>query len=372
VRPAWLEIDLGILKANFDLILRDKPSAVDLCSVVKDEAYGHGALRVARTAAQAGLTTFAVSTLEEALELRQDQLPGSVLLLGERPSEEMEWCVRHNIQFCVSRPECLPELERLAAHLRQTARVHVKIDTGMSRYGVRWTDAPALIESVTRSEWISLAGLMSHFAMSDESDKTFAHQQLARFHVVLDQLRNQGIPAGARHMCNSGGYLDLPEAHFDMVRIGLLPLGVYPSKACRRIPGLRPVLEVKSRLASIQNIQAGDNVGYGLRFQAPSPRRIGVLPIGYGDGYPRLRNQGHVLIHGKRAPITGANAMDAMMVDLTDIPEARFWDEAVLLGQQGDEQISVHDLAGWGNTVSYDILSGWRSRLPKLYVNRAA
>jgi alanine racemase len=180
------------------------------------------------------------------------------------------------------------------------------------------------------------------------------------------------MPLKFSHLCNSGGFLDLPQAYFDMVRIGILTLGVYPSSVCRRIPGIEAVMSVKARIAGIQNLQPGDTVGYGMRFVAQSPRRIAVLPIGYGDGFPRVRNQGCALLHGRRAPIVGGIAMDALTVDITDIPEARMWDEAVLMGQQGNEEISVHEVAKLKNSVSYDVLTSWRGRLPRIYVNRDA
>jgi alanine racemase len=248
-------------------------------------------------------------------------------------------------------------------------RVHVKLNTGMNRFGVHWKESLGVLEAVHASSWLSLEGVMSHFSMSDETDKSFAHLQLGRFREVLDQMQTRGLKARWRHLANSGGYLDLPQAHFDMVRIGILALGVYPSEVCRRIPGIEPVMQVKSRVATIQSIQQGDNVGYGLRYTASGPRRIGVLPIGYGDGFPRLRNLGHVLVRGCRAPVVGANAMDALMVDLTDIPRAQPWDEAVLMGRQGELEITIHDIARWGNTVSYDALCGWRSRLPRVYTS---
>ena len=182
-------------------------------------------------------------------------------------------------------------------------------------------------------------------------------------------MKKVGLKVKCRHLCNSGGFLDLPDAHFDMVRIGLLPLGIYPSKACRRISNIQPVGSVKTRLSVVKNIQDGDNVGYGLRYQAIGRRRIGVLPIGYGDGYPRLRNQGHVLVGGKRAPVIGANSMDATMVDLSAIPEASAWDEVVLMGEQDGIEITPHDLAVWKGTVSYEIITAWRSRLPRIFIN---
>jgi alanine racemase len=151
--------------------------------------------------------------------------------------------------------------------------------------------------------------------------------------------------------------------------LGLLPLGVFPSAVCRRIPGIEPVMTVKARIAAIQQLQPGESVGYGMRYVAPSPRRIAVLPIGYGDGFPRVRNQGFALIHGRRAPLVGGTTMDALMVDITGLPEAQLWDEAVLMGRQGQEEISVHEVAKLKNSVSYDVLTGWRSRLPRIYLD---
>ena len=239
----------------------------------------------------------------------------------------------------------------------------------MNRYGVRWDETLPLVQKILAEKSLLLEGVLSHFAQSDETEKTFARLQLARFHEALDDLAARGLTVGLRHLCNSGGFLDLPEAHFDMVRLGILPLGVFPSAVCRRIPGLVAVMSVKARLAAIQNLHPGDHVGYGMRYTAASPRRIAVLPIGYGDGFPRVRNQGWALIHGRRAPVVGGVSMDALTVDITDIPEAKLWDEAVLMGRQGDEEITVHDLAQLKNSASYDVLCGWRGRLPRVYLH---
>jgi alanine racemase len=210
---------------------------------------------------------------------------------------------------------------------------------------------------------------MTHFAQSDELEKTFANQQIARFDAVMQAMRERGLALPCQHLCNSGGFLDLPHAHRDMVRIGILMYGVYPSSVCRRIPGIEPVMSVKTRIASIQSISAGETVGYGMRYTAPSTRRIAVVPVGYGDGFPRVRNQGEVLTRGRRAPIVGGVAMDAFMIDVTDIPEAQPWDEVVLMGRQGNEEITAHDVARLKNSVSYDVLTNWRQRMRRMYVN---
>jgi alanine racemase len=238
----------------------------------------------------------------------------------------------------------------------------------MNRYGVRWNEAASLAALICSTKSLFLEGVLSHFAQSDESDKSYAMLQLARFEEALRGMAERGIFVNLRHLCNSGGFLDLPQAHFDMVRLGILPLGVFPSAVCRRIPGIEPVMTVKAVIAAIQKLEPGESVGYGMRYTAPSPRRIAVLPIGYGDGFPRVRNQGCALIHGCRAPVVGGTAMDALTVDITDIPAAQLWDQAVLMGRQGGDEVSVHEVAKLKNSVSYDVLTGWRARLPRIYL----
>ena len=367
-RPAWIEINLTHLKRNFELIQRDKPPDVKVLSVVKDDGYGHGAVHVARAALESGASFLALSTVEEAVSLREQGIRARMLLLGDRQESELPWCLTHDLTCCLSEPESVRKLGHLAARAGKKVPVHLKINTGMNRYGVRWHDAAGLGELIHSTPSLHLEGALSHFAQSDEADKTFARLQLARFTEALHALAERGIQVGLRHLCNSGGFLDLPTAHFDMVRLGILPLGVFPSSVCRRISGIQPVMSVKARIAAVQELQPGDSVGYGMRYTAKEPRRIAVLPIGYGDGFPRVRNQGCALIHGQRAPLVGGVAMDALTVDITDIPLARLWDEAVLMGQQGEDEISVHEVAKLKNSVSYDVLTSWRSRLPRICV----
>ncbi len=368
-RPAWIEIDLGKLKRNFDIINADKPRGVQVVSVVKDDAYGHGALRVARTAVESGAAFLALGSLDEGMALRQRGIMSPMLLLGERQEAELPWCIEHRLTCCVNDRRGVEKLGEAAARMDRCVPVHLKVNTGMNRYGVRWTEAAELAELICATKSLALEGVLSHFSMSDEKDKTYALLQLDRFKEALAQLEAKGARVKYRHLCNSGGFLDLPQAHFDMVRLGMVQYGVYPSKVCRRIPGLEPVMTVKARIAGIQMLERGDLVGYGMRYEAPGPRRIAVIPVGYGDNFPRVRNTGCVLAAGKRAPLVGGVAMDAFMVDVTEIPEAGMWDEVVLMGRQGGEEISVHEVAQWKNSVSYDVLAGWRTRLPRIYLN---
>jgi alanine racemase len=371
MRPAWIEIDLGKLRRNLQLIRADLPRPVKWLAVVKDEAYGHGALDIARIAVEEGAWGFGLSTLEEAMILREGGITAPLLLLGERQEAELEWCVAHDLTVCVNEPRTVHALAKIAMAFEKQVPVHVKVNTGMSRYGVRWDEALPLIQLILAEKSLRLEGVMSHFSQSDETDKTFANLQLTRFNEVLQALAACDVNVPLRHICNSGGFLDLPQAQLDLVRLGILMHGIFPSSVCRRISGIEPVMSVKARIAAIQKLKAGEVVGYGMRYTAPGERRIAVLPIGYGDGFPRVRNEGGVLIHGRRAPLVGGIAMDAFMVDITEIPEAQMWDEAVIMGRQGDEEITVNDIAKLKNSVSYEVLTSWRLRLRRKAVNGA-
>src|ERR1700690_1171157 len=233
LRPAWVEIDLARLRRNLQLIRRDLPRQVQLLAVVKDEAYGHGALDVARIALEEGAWGFGLSTLEEAMALRDAGITAPLLLLGERQEAELPWCVAHDLTVCVNEPHTVRKLARAAASANKRMPVHLKIHTGMSRFGMRWDEALPLIEQIASEKSLSLEGVMTHFAQSDETDKTFANLQFSRFNEVLQGLAPRGIPVKFRHTCNSGGFLVLPRAHLDMVRVVLLLYGIFPSSVCR-------------------------------------------------------------------------------------------------------------------------------------------
>src|SRR5450755_2456874 len=246
LRPAWTEIDLGKLRRNLQLIRRDLPRSVQLMAVVKDEAYGHGALDVARVAIEEGAWGFGLSTLEEAMTLREAGITAPLLLLGERQVAELQWCVAHDLTVCVNEPHTVRKLAKIAEKFGKQVPVHVKIHTGMSRYGVRWDEALPLLEQIVAEKSLSLEGVMTHFSQSDEMEKTFANLQFARFNEVLSALEKRKISVKLRHTCNSGGFLDLPHAHLDMVRTGILLYGVFPSTVCRRIPGIESVMSVRA------------------------------------------------------------------------------------------------------------------------------
>ena len=368
---AWVEISIDQLRRNYALINADKPAGLKIAAVLKDDAYGHGAARAAQVAIEAGAAFIAVVTLDEALELRKAGVAAPILMLGQRLPSELDECLAHDLTVCLHDLDVTEALARKAEKRGVRARVHLEIDTGMSRYGARWTEAAGLADKIVGFETLELEGAMSHFAMSDELDKSFANLQRARFQEALDAMAKRKIFPKIRHICNSGGFVDLRDAHYDMVRMGILPLGVYPSKVCRRIEGLVPVMSVKTRIVHIQRLKEGDKVGYGMRYTAPSDRTIAVLPVGYGDGFPRVRNEGAVLIHGKRAPLVGGTSMDAITVDVSNIADAKLWDEVVIMGTQGGETIDVHEIATLKKTVSYDVLTNWRRRLRRVYIDSA-
>lgn len=367
-RSAWVEVDLAVLARNFQLLRAELSPTTRLLFVAKDDAYGLGSVAASRVALANGADRLAVFTLGEAAELRSAGITAPILLLGERLSDELPWVLELGLEPCVGRIEIARELSKLGLGRGRCVPVHLKINTGMNRFGLSWRDAAAWSREFASLRGLDLAGVLSHFAQSDELDKTFAQTQLTRLEECLATLAAVGVRPALVHHCNSGGFLDLPDAHFDTVRVGILAQGVYPSSVCRRIPGLNPAMSVKARLVSLQSVAPGDSVGYGMRWRADRPGRIGVLPLGYGDGYPRVRNEGSALLRGRRVPVVGGVTMDALMVDLTDVPAAEVGDVAVLQGSQCGETISVHDLAALKRSVSYDVLVNWRHRLPRLYI----
>jgi len=368
-RSVWVEIDLEKLRRNFKLIFQLLPPHVRLLSVVKDDAYGHGALHVSKAALAAGASFLAVSTVAEAVLLRERGITARILMLGDRQESEFSWCLAHDLTCCVSEPEGIRKLANLASRFERPIPVHLKVNTGMNRYGAPWTQAAQIAGQIQAAPSLRLEGILSHFAQSDGKDKSHATLQLERFESVISQLARTGAPTPMRHMANSGAFLEIPAAQFEMVRLGILPLGVYPGPDCPRLAGLEAVMSVKARITAIQHLELGEGAGYGIRFKAARPTRIGILPIGYGDGLPYSRNRGCVLVQGRRAPIVGATAMDAITIDLTDIPEAQLWDEAIIMGRQGAYSISAEDLADIHGSIPYQILTTWRARLPHVYLH---
>ena len=366
-RSAWVQVDLEQLARNWEILRREVPASVSLMFVAKDNAYGLGAVEAARVALEGHADSLAVFTLGEAQELRDAGITAPILLLGERLADEVPHVLELDLEPCVGSIEMAEAFSRAGRTRGRPVPIHLKVNTGMNRFGFSWRNVDSWGPILKTLPALEFRGALSHFAQSDELDKGFARTQSQRFEGVLERLAALSIQPRWIHHCNSGGVLDLPDAHFNRVRVGLLAQGVYPSEVCRRLEGVLPVLSLRARLTAIQELEIGDTVGYGMRWRAERPSRIGVLSVGYGDGYPRLRNQGQALLHGRRVPIVGGVTMDALMIDLTDVPEAQLGDEAVLLGTQGTDCITVQELARLSGTVTYDVLAGFRGRLPRVY-----
>jgi len=369
---AWLEVDQKVLQDNFELIFKDKPDQLKVLAVVKDNGLGHGTLEVAVAAIEAGADYLGVACLSEAMAVRKELENIPLLIFGERSEDELPICIQHNFSIQIQSVQQAEMIDRLSRENNKQTTVHLKVDTGMGRYGIAAEEAVEAFCQISRMKGIRAEGIMTHFAQSDEADKTFARQQWQRFETVLLQLEDRKRLPPLVHACNSGGFLDLPFAHGNMVRIGILPTGVYPSKVCRRIDidgqTLQPVMAAKTRVAFIKILQSGGSTGYGMHFKAERETRIAVLSVGYGDGYPRLRNKGFVLIDGMAAPIIGGNGMDATMVDITDIPNVQKGDAVTLLGREGEMEITATMIADWAGTVTYDILSRWTARMERKVV----
>jgi len=370
---AVVEIDTQVIAENIELLLADKRDTLKVMAVVKDDAVGHGMVQCAHIALKAGVDSLGVACLDEAVRLRESGvLDTPILVFGERHPSELATCLRYDLSLQVQGGEQIKQLNQLATEQEQQVKVHLKVDTGMGRYGVKPAEALALAQLIDEQSNLIFEGLMTHFAQSDELDKGYAKTQWSRFEQVIGQLEAQGLRPPLVHACNSGGYLDLPFAHADMVRTGALMTGVYPSEVCRRIEvqgkKLRPALTLKSLIAFVKDLDAGDKVGYGMHYTAEGPRKVAVLPIGYGDGYPRLRNQGEVLIQGQRCPVLGGNSMDATMVDVSHLESVRVGESVVMIGAQGNDEITAMQLARWAKTVTYQVLSSWSNRMTKRWV----
>jgi len=316
-----------------------------------------------------GADMLGVVMLEEAIELRKAGIKTPILNMGPISPSQAEYVLEYDLEQIVFTGDVAVALSNVAMKKDKPAQVHLKIDTGMSRYGVHWKNALSEIR-VLQLPGLRFVGAMSHFPMSDAVDKSFALLQIHRMKELRKSFAEQGIEIPVWHICNSGGALDLPEAHLDMVRIGLMNYGYFPSQDVRRPFALAPAMQVKTKIVSLRTIRRGDTVGYGRRFMAEKEEKIAVLPIGYADGYERrLRNVGQVIVRGQKVPIVGGLCMDACFIKVTDVPEVQIGDLVTLMGRDGDEEISPHDIGSWIQSVSYDVMCKFGKRLPRVYLN---
>ncbi len=366
----YAKIDLDAAEWNMREMRANLTEGAGIIAVVKTDGYGHGAAPIAK-AVDPYAAGYAVATVEEARNLQCHGITKPVLILGAVHPGCSRELVRYGIRpsvFTLRQAEALSEAARA---LGKTAEFHLAVDTGMSRIGVSCDAAGAdLAARIAGLPGLHLEGVFTHFAQADEADKTPARRQLGRYREFLAMLAARGISVPIRHISNSAGILELPEAHFDMVRAGISLYGLYPSdEAARDRVRLRPVLSLRSFVTYVKEIPEGAKVSYGGTFTAKHPMRIATIPVGYGDGYPRnLSGKGCVLIRGKRAPILGRVCMDQFMADVTDIPGVQEDDPVTLIGEDGGERIPVEELAETGGGFHYEIVCDIGKRVPRVYV----
>ncbi len=337
---------------------------------LKADAYGHGALKVARTVLHNGASMLGVATLSEATPLREAGIDAPILVFGYVPLWQMREAVRLGITVTLYSIESAQALSRAALALGKTVKVHLKVDTGMARLGIRAEQSEeivALAKETLALPNLELEGIYTHFAMADTSDQTHVRMQLQRFQYVLQVLEAQGVRPPIVHAANSAATLGLPEAHFDMVRPGIAIYGLSPSTEVRLPEGFRPALSFKTQVAQVKMVPAGECISYGCTYITERPTRVAVLPVGYADGFRRApKNWGTVLIHGQEAPIIGRVCMDQCMVDVTHLPQIRVGDEVVLIGRQGMATLTAEQVAERLGTINYEVVAEILARVPRV------
>ncbi len=369
---AWVEIDLGALAYNVQQIRSLLSPSTDLMAVVKADAYGHGAVTVAQTVLQHGATRLAIATISEGIELRQAGVEAPILLLGATNTPEQVRAIAYwQLQPTLCTPkQALVISETLAAmDGNRVLPVHLKVDTGMSRLGIPWQQAVEVGQLVERLANLQLASVYSHLATADSPDSTIMRLQHTRYKAVIASLKSVGINPPYLHFANSAATLVDSAMHYDLVRVGLAIYGLHPAPHLRATIDLKPVLQVKARVTQVKTIRPGTGVSYGYQYFADQETRLAVVGIGYADGVPRnLSNRMAVLIRGQRVPQVGAIAMDQLMVDATAIPNLHEGEVVTFLGRDGKDQISAEDWAMILGTISWEILCGFKHRLPRVAV----
>ena len=369
-RPTWVEIDLSAIGNNTRRLKSLVGPRVRLLATLKADAYGHGALKVARTVLHNGASMLGVATVSEAAPLRSAGIGAPILIFGYVPLWQMREAVRLNLTVTLYTLESARALSRAALALGQIVKIHVKIDTGMGRLGVRAEQIDeilTLLQEIVALPGIELEGMYTHFAMADAQDLTHARMQLARFQDVLRVVEAEHLRPPFVHAANSAAMLSLPEAHFDMVRPGIALYGMDPSTEVRLPEGFRPALSFKTQVAQVKVIPAGECISYGCTYTTDRPTRVAVLPVGYADGFRRApANWGTVLIHGQEAPLLGNICMDQCMVDVSHIPQVRMGDEVVLIGRQGTATLSAEQVAQRLGTINYEVVAEILARVPRV------
>lgn len=380
-RRAWAEVDLEAVRHNASL-LAALASPASLCAVVKARAYGHGSVAVAKAALAGGATWLAVAIVEEGAVLRHEGIDAPILLLSEPPAASMDDVVALRLTPTIYTQRGVEAAAKAVAGGAGSAGgagvgaapldVHVKVDTGMHRVGASPEETPLVVRAVVDRPELNFRALWTHFAVADDPGNPFTDEQCSRFDAVLAALEAEGLKPPLAHACNSAGAIAHPRAHHGMVRCGIALYGVAPSPALaavQALEGLRPALSLRARVSYMREVGAGEAVSYGLRRPLERRSHIATVPVGYADGVPwRLGvSDGEVLIGGRRRPLAGSVTMDQIMVDCGEDTEVLPGDEVVLIGRQGNEEITAWEWATHVGTIAYEVLCGIGARVPKIY-----
>ncbi|MFM8295059.1 MAG: alanine racemase [Microcystaceae cyanobacterium] len=367
---AWVEIHQEALSHNVQQFRRILKPGTELMAVVKADAYGHGAIRVAQLALDAGAKGLAIATLGEGIELREAGITAPILLLGaSNTAEEVKAIAHWQLEPTLCNVEQAQLFADTLKEINHSLTVHLKLDTGMSRLGTSWREAVGFARLVRRLPQLQLGSVYSHLATADSPDPTVMHKQQQRFETAIAHLRQDGIHPPRLHLANSAATLNGHAFHYDVVRVGLGLYGLYSAPHLQASIELQPVLGVKAKITQVKTLEAGAGVSYGHQFISDRPLQIAVVGIGYADGVPRrLSNQLEVLIRGQRVRQIGAITMDQMMIDVSAFPDLQVGEVVTLIGQDGQEVISADDWANTLGTISWEILCGFKHRLPRISV----
>jgi len=367
-RPAWIEIDLSALEANYNFIRSKIKEETKIAAVVKANAYGHGAVKVAQKLDKLGAEYFCVGSPDEGIELRNAGIKKPILVLAEVLEAQYADIISGDLIQTAASIESLIALNKAAEEAGKIISVHLKIDTGMGRIGFLIKDLPEIYEKAKSLKNIKVEGVLSHLARADEEDKKFSYNQLQKFNSALEKIKNAGFKLPLLHIANSAAVIDLKETSLDLVRPGIMLYGLLPSNDLNKEADLKALLSFKTRVVQLRKLPAASTVSYGSTYQTEKAEKLAVLPIGYKDGYPRLlSNQGEVLIKGKRAPIRGRVCMGQTIVSVDHIEDVEIGDEVVLIGRQGEEEISAAEIADLTGTINYEIVCNLSERLEKVY-----
>jgi alanine racemase len=368
LRPTWAEIDTRAFVANIDTVAAGLPIGSRLIAVLKADAYGHGAVELARVCRSDRVAMIATALLEESLALRDAGITIPLLVLGPMNDDAIELALDAGVTPGIPGPEALAAVCRVARH--RDAAIHLKLDSGMGRMGVLESELADVIQMIRAAPRLRIDAIYTHFANADDDRDPFTDTQIATFERMAASLREAGLEAPLHHLANSAATLRRIVRPGDLVRCGIALFGPSPlvnrGETTRRMKG---VMRWRTEIARLKELPAGYGIGYGTTFRTTRPSRIATLPVGYADGYSRRHsNNGEVLISGRRAPVVGRVSMDLVTVDVTDIPGCAAGDEAVLLGAQGEEIITAEELAAKTDTISYEVFCRVSKRVPRLYI----